>query len=66
MMGYQRGEKHKERDVPHATCMTENLNKRAEQIKEHLDQILKVRGDANMLEVLAFIDSGRMRLGECR
>lgn len=42
MMGYQRGERHKEKDIPHASCMTDNLNRWAEQIKEHLDQVLKV------------------------
>jgi hypothetical protein len=46
MMEYQRGEKHKERDIPHATYMTDNLNRRAKQIKEHLDQVLKVCADA--------------------
>lgn len=45
-MEYQRGEKHKERDVPHATYMTDHLNRRAEQVKEHLDQVLKVRTDS--------------------
>lgn len=46
MTEYQQGEKHKERDIPHATCITDNLNRRAKQIKEHLDQVLKVCTDS--------------------